>query len=163
MRSRIVAMAGALAFLWAASAPGQNQGQSGAAQADAGRPVARLETATREPYGQYLTDGEGRALYVFMKDEQGRPESNCYDACARAWPPAIAGQADVAAGEPVKQAMLGTITRKDGSRQLTYNGRPLYFFIKDRGPGEATGQDVKGFGAEWYLVAPDGSVNRKHG
>lgn len=154
MRARALASAGALAILWAA--PAMGQGQSGTI-------APRIETATKQPYGQYLTDASGRTLYMFMADEQGKGASACYDACAQAWPPALAGQGGPEAGPNVKKDMLGTFERRDGSRQLTYNGWPLYYFVKDRGPGDVTGQDVEAFGGEWYLVAPDGSVNRKHG
>ncbi|MDZ7811542.1 MAG: hypothetical protein U5L11_17650 [Arhodomonas sp.] len=54
-------------------------------------------------------------------------------------------------------ALLGAIKRKDGSRQVTYNGWPLYHFVKDQDSGDTSGQDVEGFGAEWYLVAPSGA------
>lgn len=57
-------------------------------------------------------------------------------------------------------AKLSTTKRKDGSTQVTYNGWPLYYFAKDQTPGEITGQDVEGFGAEWYLVSPDGEKVR---
>ncbi len=68
----------------------------------------------------------------------------------------------MAVRDQVKRSMLWTTTREDGSRQLTYDGPPLYYFARDRGPGQVTGQGVKGFGAEWYLIAPDGSVIRGH-
>ena len=52
--------------------------------------------------------------------------------------------------------MLGTVERRDGSLQVTYNGWPLYYFVKDGKPGDTIGQDMEGFGGEWYLVSPDG-------
>ncbi len=161
MRARALASVGALAILWAAPAIGQGPAKSGTGQS--GTVVTRIETAAKQPYGQYLTDAGGRALYLFMKDERGKDASTCYDACAQAWPPALAGQGAPEAGPTVQDRLLGSFERQDGSRQLTYNGWPLYYFVKDRGPGDVTGQDLKGFGGEWYLVAPDGSANRKHG
>lgn len=125
------------------------------AKQDAGKQVQRIDVQDKAPYGSYLTDADGRALYMFMADDRGK-QSNCYDACAQAWPPALAGKDQVELGQKLDRSMLGTITRKDGSKQLTYGGWPLYYFVKDTGPGEVKGQDVKGFGAEWYLVAPDG-------
>lgn len=121
-------------------------------------PVA-LETDKSPKYGAYLTDSQGRALYMFEADRQGKSggqaQSSCYDACAKAWPPLIA-DATPQAGSQVDKSLLGTVKRKDGQTQVTYNGWPLYYFVKDKGKGEAAGQDVKGFGAEWYLLTPDG-------
>jgi predicted lipoprotein with Yx(FWY)xxD motif len=54
--------------------------------------------------------------------------------------------------------MLATLKRKDGSTQVAYNGRPLYHFMKDEQPGDIKGQGVKGFGAEWYLISPEGKT-----
>jgi hypothetical protein len=56
-----------------------------------------------------------------------------------------------------KASDLGTITRADGSKQVTYDGHPLYYFSGDSGPGTATGQGSDGFGANWWLVTPAGS------
>ncbi|MFD2515593.1 hypothetical protein ACFSRY_17095 [Pontibacter locisalis] len=114
---------------------------------------ARLETRTAEGLGTYLTDASGRSLYMFKADSA--MNSNCYDACAQAWPPYMA-QGNPAAGEGVDASMIGTIQRKDGGMQVTYNGWPLYYYVKDAGAGQTTGQDVMGFGAEWYLVTPEG-------
>jgi predicted lipoprotein with Yx(FWY)xxD motif len=61
------------------------------------------------------------------------------------------------AGDKVQSDLLGTIQRQDGSTQVTYNGWPLYYFSRDQGPGQTTGQDVHGFGGEWYLITPEGT------
>ena len=61
------------------------------------------------------------------------------------------------AGSGVSQALPGTITRPDGTMQLTYNGHPLYYFVADTAGGTAHGEGVKAFGAEWYVVAASGS------
>ena len=125
------------------------------AKQDAGKQVQQIKTGEKAPYGRYLTDGDGRALYMFMADTRGK-QSTCYDACAQAWPPALAGSAKVELGPNLDRGKLGSVTRRDGSKQLTYGGWPLYYYVKDTGPGQVKGQDVRGFGAEWYLVAPDG-------
>ena len=118
--------------------------------------VARVGVAEQAPYGQYLVDGEGRALYLFTADTQGEGRSTCDEACAAAWPPLLTG-GDPAAGAPsVDTTMLGTIGRQDGATQVTYNGWPLYYYREDTGAGMVTGQDVHGFGGEWYLVSPQG-------
>ena len=102
----------------------------------------------------FLTDGSGRAVYLWVKDTGGM--SACTGACAGAWPPVTTTGAATASGS-AKSSDLGTITRSDGSKQVTYDGHPLYYFSGDTGPGTATGQGSDGFGAKWWLVAPAGS------
>jgi hypothetical protein len=82
--------------------------------------------------------------------------SNCTGACAGAWPPVTTTGTATAAGG-AKASDIGTITRSDGTKQVTYDGHPLYYFSGDSGPGTATGQGSDGFGAKWWLVAPTGS------
>jgi len=106
-----------------------------------------------DPEGRFLTDAEGMSLYLFEADSDNT--STCYDACAEAWPPLLS-EGQPTAGGQVDAAKLSTIERKDGTAQVTYDGWPLYYFVKDEAPGDTNGQDVEGFGAEWYLVAPDG-------
>ena len=65
------------------------------------------------------------------------------------------------AGNGIKENLLGTTKREDGETQVTYNGHPLYYYIKDQKPGDTTGQNVEGFGAEWYAVNTNGE--RVHG
>lgn len=81
------------------------------------------------------------------KQAQGgtKAESNCFDACAKAWPRLLTEEKPSAAGEPVRKSLVGTIKRNGGSTQVTYNGWPLYHFVKDKGKHKATGQDVHGF------------------
>jgi predicted lipoprotein with Yx(FWY)xxD motif len=120
--------------------------------------AANLSVATKEPYGEYLTDGQGRSLYMFEADQQGGP-STCYDACVSAWPPLTVEPGQTAnAGAQVDASLLSTIERKDGTLQVTYNGWPLYYFSKDQQPGDTLGQDVHGFGGGWYLLAPSGEI-----
>lgn len=116
----------------------------------------QLTVAQKAPYGKYLTDSRGHALYLFSTDTPGR--SSCTDACAKAWPPlTITGtSAEPAGGPGVNSDMIGTMQRSDGSLQVTYNGWPLYGFVQDKGPGQIHGQDKHGFGGEWYLMSPSG-------
>jgi predicted lipoprotein with Yx(FWY)xxD motif len=104
--------------------------------------------------GSYLTNSAGRAIYLFMADSTGK--SNCDAACASAWPPVIASGQPTAAGG-AQSSDLGTITRSDGTKQVTYDGHPLYYFVGDTGPGTVKGQGIDGFGAKWWLIAPSGS------
>jgi predicted lipoprotein with Yx(FWY)xxD motif len=103
--------------------------------------------------GTVLVDSEGRTLYDFHKDKGSK--SACYGACAGAWPPLLTEGSPQAQG-PADRSMLGTTKRKDGTVQVTYNGWPLYTYVGDQGPGEANGNDIDQFGAEWYALQPDG-------
>src|SRR6476620_6289647 len=97
--------------------------------------------------GPILTDPKGMTLYLFTKDTPG--VSACYGGCATAWPPLIAsGDLSLPAGTP---GTLGTITRTDGAKQVTYNGAPLYYYATDKAAGDTTGQNV---GKVWFVVAP---------
>jgi predicted lipoprotein with Yx(FWY)xxD motif len=104
--------------------------------------------------GSFLTNSAGRAVYLFLADSAGK--STCSGACAAAWPPVVATGQPTVAGD-AQSSDLGTITRSDGTKQVTYDGHPLYYFVGDTGPGTDKGQGVDGFGAKWWLVAPSGS------
>ena len=110
-----------------------------------------IETASSSA-GTFLVTGSGRAVYLWVKDTGDM--SNCSGACAGAWPP-VTGSATASGG--AKASDLGTITRSDGTKQVTYDGHPLYYFAGDSGSGTATGQGSDSFGAKWWLVAPAGS------
>lgn len=101
--------------------------------------------------GDYLKGPRG-PVYLFTGDTKGRT-SACYDACAEAWPP-VTGELEVS-GE-LDPSLIGSITRTDGTKQLTYGGWPLYRFTRDSRGGEPTGQGIESFGGEWYLLGPDG-------
>jgi predicted lipoprotein with Yx(FWY)xxD motif len=62
------------------------------------------------------------------------------------------------AGEGVDASLLGTITRDDGTMQVTYNGWPLYFFHEDAAAGDTNGQGIDEFGGLWWLVSPAGEA-----
>jgi predicted lipoprotein with Yx(FWY)xxD motif len=104
--------------------------------------------------GSILVDSTGRTLYLFKADAGAN--SACAGACATAWPPLLAkGKPTVGTG--LTTSKLGTITRSGGNRQVTYNGHPLYLFIKDQKPGQTTGQGVTAFGAPWFALTPSGT------
>jgi len=109
-------------------------------------------------YGQVLFGGNGRALYAFTRDHRGGP-SRCYGDCARAWPVYYASGTPKA-GKGVKQALIGTVRRKDGRLQVTYHGRPLYYYVHDVGPGRISCQNVAEFGGTWLVVRPSGRLVR---
>jgi predicted lipoprotein with Yx(FWY)xxD motif len=106
------------------------------------------------PMGTYLTGASGRALYLWVADSGGK--SACSGACAQVWPPVIANGNPSASGGAMS-ADLGTITRSDGTKQVTYEGHPLYYYAADRSAGQTTGQGSSSFGAKWWLVTPSGT------
>lgn len=107
--------------------------------------------ATVRADGAYLVDEAGHALYLFQRDEKG--ESYCTGACASVWPP-YETSGRPTAGKGVANR-LNTLMRKDGKRQVTYAGVPLYYYAGDGAtPDKSTGEGIKQFGAEWYLVSP---------
>jgi predicted lipoprotein with Yx(FWY)xxD motif len=77
-----------------------------------------------------------------------------YGACAQGWPP-LTGKAT--AGPCVSANKLGTVRRRDGKTQVTYNGHPLYRHNGDSGAGQTNGEGSKVFGAGWYVVSPSGN------
>lgn len=103
--------------------------------------------------GAIIVNSEGMTLYDFHKDKGG--VSSCYGACAGAWPPLLT-EGDPKAEAGAMSNQLGTTKRKDGTVQVTYNGWPLYTYVGDQGPGEANGNDIDQFGAEWYALMPNG-------
>ena len=104
--------------------------------------------------GTFLTDGSGRTVYLWAKD--GMNMSACSGACATAWPPVPATGKLTATGG-AKASDLGTITRSDGTKQVTYDGHPLYYFVGDSAAGQTNGQGSDNFGAKWWLVASSGA------
>jgi len=111
--------------------------------------------------GTILVDSQGRTLYLFEKDKNGR--SACSGACAQTWPPLTASGAPKA-GSGLTASLLGTTRRSDGSMQITYHGHPLYRYSGDSSAGQTNGQGSKAFGAEWYVLAPSGNkIERRSG
>jgi predicted lipoprotein with Yx(FWY)xxD motif len=114
-------------------------------------------TVRSTTYGKVLFDGRGYVLYAFTRDRNGR--SACYAACARAWPVYLA-KSPLRAGAGVKRALLGTTKRRNGRLQITYAGRPLYYYVGDRRPGQITCQNVAEYGGTWLVVRPTGKLVR---
>jgi predicted lipoprotein with Yx(FWY)xxD motif len=122
----------------------------------AATPAPKTATGTvstrQTKLGRVLVDASGRTLYLFEKDKGAM--SSCSGACASIWPPLTAGKAK--AGTGVVAAKLGTAKRSDGKTEVTYAGHPLYTYAGDQKPGDVQGQGLDQFGAEWYVLAPDG-------
>ena len=97
--------------------------------------------------GDILVDARGMTLYLYTQDEPS--VSHCDGQCAAAWPPLLTQTPPT--GPDAIAAGLASITRDDGTQQVTYNGAPLYYWAKDTQPGDTTGQNV---GGVWFVVNP---------
>ncbi|WP_200305421.1 SCO0930 family lipoprotein [Streptomyces adelaidensis] len=138
--------AGTIAGAGAAGSSAQDQAQSTTA-ASAGQ----LTVWNSDEYGKVLTDSAGRTLYRFDKDSFEPPKTTCEGECATTWPPVPASGATAADG--VDKALLGEVSRPDGTKQLTVGGWPMYYFAKDTKAGDIQGQGLKG---TWFASAPNG-------
>ena len=116
-----------------------------------------VQASENPEFGIVLRDGNRMSLYTFMKDIQNGGASSCTGECAEKWPPLLT-QAVPVAGEGVDATRLGTITRDDGSLQVTYNGWPLYLYKTDVMAGDYYGQGLDDFGGLWFLMSPDGEA-----
>ncbi|MEZ5078557.1 MAG: hypothetical protein R2725_14065 [Solirubrobacterales bacterium] len=139
----------------AVSAIGADTG-GGAAAAEASQRKGAKLTAVNSPYGRVIADRRGEALYLFGR-EKGRT-SRCYGACARAWPPVLT-KGRPRAGKGIERKLLGTTKRRNGKRQVTYAGHPLYYYVHDS-PGRILCHNVNEFGGLWLVVKPSGKPVR---
>lgn len=103
--------------------------------------------------GRIVVNVQGRSLYLFERDRNDK--SSCYGECAKFWPPLLT-RGEPVAGAGVKAKLLGVTRRKNGTRQVTYAGHPLYRYISDATAGQTTGEGSTLFGAGWDVVAPSG-------
>ena len=116
-------------------------------------------SAHTSKYGMALFGPSGKVLYVFGPDKGSR--SHCYGACASAWPPLLSTGAPLA-GSGVNSKLLGTTKRTDGSVQVTYDGRPLYYYLADT-PTKIMCQHANMHGGLWLIVKPNGQPNMAKG
>ncbi|MEV5440606.1 SCO0930 family lipoprotein [Streptomyces sp. NPDC052682] len=130
---------------------GGTAGQSSASPSSPAAPAGKLAVSTNAEIGKVVTDSLGLTLYRFDQDTAEPPKSNCDGDCAKTWPPVPAD--DVTAGEGIDKSLLGSVTRADGTKQLTIGGWPAYRYAKDVNAGDTKGQGV---GGKWYALAPDG-------
>ena len=122
--------------------------------ASASAPVAEATTIALadSALGTIIVDAGGKTLYAFTNDVDG--VSACYDDCATAWPPLIAGD-DVSLGDGLDATKLTTVDRTDGTKQVKYGDWPLYYFAADAAAGDTNGQGV---GAKWFVVDATGAL-----
>lgn len=115
-----------------------------------------VTAARKAPFGTFLVDGNGRSLYI-LEGTRGTPGHRCSGECLRVWPPLHVDRPPVADG--IDPRMLSTI-RAHGAPHVTYAGWPLYYYHRDRAPGDTTGQDVHDEWGSWYLLSPSGEPIR---
>jgi predicted lipoprotein with Yx(FWY)xxD motif len=121
---------------------------------------ATIGVAKNGSLGKILVDSKGDTVYLFQKDTSTK--STCTGGCATQWPPVrVTGKPTVGSG--LTASKVGTTARSDGKPQVTYNGHPLYLFQGDGSPGDASGQGINAFGANWYVVATSGAAQTKGG
>ena len=161
-RNRVGPVASVFGVALLVAACGSSSSSSTTASAPAPTPSSSSGTsaalsisAVKGSAGTHLAGASGRAIYLWVADSGGK--SSCMGSCAQAWPPVIASAAPSAAAG-VSAAQLGTITRSDGTKQVTYKGHPLYYFAGDTQAGTTNGQGSNQFGAKWWLVAPSGAA-----
>ncbi|MBI5652568.1 MAG: hypothetical protein HZC40_19300, partial [Chloroflexi bacterium] len=105
--------------------------------------------------GKIITDGNGMSLYMYPPDTRNPIASTCYDACARNWPPLLTAGKPELKGTGLDEKLIGTTQRRDGTTQVAYNGWPLYYWARDRNPGDTLGQAV---GDIWWVMTADGGT-----
>lgn len=131
------------------AAPTSTSPSSASSSAMAG---AEMKVASSSA-GQIVVDSKGMSLYFFTKDVKDSGTSACTGACLAAWP-VFTTTSDAPAVEGVS-GTVGTIATPDGKKQVTLNGMPLYYYAKDKAPGDVNGQGVQ---SVWYLVSPSGEM-----
>lgn len=107
--------------------------------------------------GETVQNEDGFVLYRF-DDDKVKPEvvSNCNDDCAKVWPPAVVNKGEKPTLKGVDPELVGTVTREDGTEQLTIDNWPVYTYIGDKEAGEWKGQNV---GGKWFVITPEGKKN----
>lgn len=133
----------------ATAAPDERR--TGTATSTTSRPGTQIVVGDSQ-FGRMLFDERRQAIYIFERDSDR--ETVCYGECAEAWPP-VYTTGEPAAGSGVRSSLLGTIERRDGRMQVTYAGKPLYYYAHEE-PGEVRCHNVDLNGGLWWVVGPDG-------
>lgn len=123
--------------------------------AKANSPTLKLRKTS---LGKILVDSKGRTLYAFGHDKKDK--SRCSGQCAGFWPPAKAPKKPTV-GSGITKSKLKVIKRGDGSKQLSYNGHPLYRYVGDGKPGDTNGENLTAFGGRWNVLSKSGAIVTK--
>ena len=168
MPKRLLALTAAIALVAFAGCGDDDDGDSGGDEAaattetqaatttEAEAPAAGSGTTIKtadSQFGQVLFDSDDRAVYYFDKEKSATSE--CYGACAQAWPPVLT-KGEPQAGKGAQAGKLGTTERDDGTTQVTYDGHPLYYY--DEPAGQVSCHNVDEFGGLWLAVQPNGQA-----
>ncbi|MEV7553230.1 hypothetical protein AB0N89_26775 [Amycolatopsis sp. NPDC089917] len=116
-------------------------------------PGTRLTAVYMTRMGQAVLDETGAVLFRYERDDPHKARSACLGDCAAVWIPVTTDGTPSVTG--IDPALVGTIKRPEGARQVTLAGRPLYKFANAR-PGEWTGQGADHL---WFVVKADGQRN----
>ena len=159
MRKAVVGAAlAALAVVLTACGGGDDQGSGATATTAVAQQAAEGTVAVASTgLGEVLVDAKGRTLYVFTKDKGD--QSVCSGKCAAAWP-ALTVTGAATPGTGVQASLLSTSKQTNGSTQVTYGGKPLYYFAGDTAAGDTKGQGLNGV---WFVVRGDGSLVQSKG
>ena len=142
----LLALAGCGSSTYGGGSSAGSSSSAGTASSDA------VLTTAGSDLGKVVVDSGGRTVYVFDKDIPGAGTSACTAACLAKWPPVPAPSGKLAADGV--SGKIGTITRDDGTKQVTLGGMPLYLYSGDSHAGDVTGQAVGGI---WWAVSPKGA------
>jgi predicted lipoprotein with Yx(FWY)xxD motif len=157
MRKPLAIVTGLVWVCAAAGCGGSASPSSSTATSSVSAANVQVSTKNVSGLGQILVTSRGMTLYSFVPDKRSRV--TCVGACAAVWPPLklASGQHSVAAGG-VKSSLLGSDPDPSGGAVVTYAGWPLYTYVADKSPGQATGQALNLNGGLWYVLAPSGAV-----
>ncbi len=151
------AVAALAVVLTACGSRGNDQGSAAPATTAAAQQTAGTVAVASTSLGDVLVDGKGRTLYAFTKDKGD--QSVCSGKCAAAWP-ALTVTGAATPGSGVQASLLSTAKQANGTTQVTYGGKPLYYFAGDAAPGDTKGQGLNGV---WFVVRADGSLVQAKG
>ncbi len=118
--------------------------------------AASIQVTQNSTLGQILADQNGKTLYLITSDTATK--ISCTGSCAQTWPPLTTTSGKPSTGTGIDASKLGTITRPEGTTQVTYNGHPLYYYSGDKAAGDTNGQ---GIGGVWFVVSPSGDPIQK--
>lgn len=152
-RARILAGAAALPLVVAGCSSNAKSPAAGPATSASVMVSGALGIA-HTSIGSVLTDAHGRTIYRFAPDAMGH--STCTATCASYWPPVPAPAGAASPGGSVT-ATVGSITRPDGTKQLTVDGYPVYTYVGDKSAGATSGQGLNLSGGLWWVLNPSGA------
>jgi predicted lipoprotein with Yx(FWY)xxD motif len=149
----VITWAAAVIVLAACGSIGGNPGAAQPVPRSTTRSSVSLTAWASVMLGTIVVDDRGRTLYRYDRDSTNPPASHCTGVCAQMWPPVLAGSGTVQL-QGISRPAVGTVTRPDGTEQLTLGGSPLYEFTGDTGQGDIRGQ---AFDGTWWAIAPAGA------